>query len=134
MQQVVEILTEYLRKPFNYSGQADCCIFAGKLIEACGGKNYMESFSYTNKAEALRAIREHGTLVEAICSVMGEPQKVVSQKLEVGDLLIAKQQDGTWIPGVYLFGVMVVRTKGGYTDWPIEYASFMWRPEKCLKQ
>lgn len=127
------VLTKYANLPFDWNGSADCCAFAGELTKAFHGQDYMSQFSYSNKAEALKAIREHGDLVGAITSVMGDPRPVDEVRLQEGDVLVAKQVDDSWIPGVYLMNRMVVRTESGIIDWPIEYAEYMWRPGQCHK-
>ncbi len=127
------VLQEYAKKPFDWNGMGDCCAFANELVKVFHDLDIMEPFIYKNKAEALQAIREHGDLVGAITSVMGDPRPVKPEDLRTGDVLIAKQVDGTWIPGIYLMGRMVVRTKEGIMDWPIEFAQHYWRPGECHK-
>lgn len=128
-----EVMQHYANLPFAWDGVADCCAFAGELVKVFHGEDYMARFQYKNKAEALRAIKEHGNLVDAITSVMGEPRPVIPEELEVGDVLIAEQTDGTWIPGIFIMGRMVVRTAEGIMDWPVQYAQHAWRPGQCLK-
>lgn len=128
-----EVLNKYQSMPFGWDGTSDCCALAGDLVKAIHGHDYMSEFQYANKAEALRAIREHGTLVDAITSVMGNPRPACLVELKTGDVLIAEQEDGTWIPGIYLMGRMVVRSKSGIMDWPVEFAVHMWRPGECHK-
>jgi hypothetical protein len=131
---VQNVLMKYSSKPFDWNGASDCCVFCGEMLDALGFIDPMSKFEYGNKADALKAISKHGTLVDAITSVMGEAKEITREELETGDILISKQTDGSWIPGVYMFERIAVRTKKGVTDWPIEYASWMWRPEPCLKQ
>lgn len=125
MNNVRQVLREYSDRRFSWGGQADCCVFACAVVEAIHGHNPMEGkFDYTNKAEALNAISEHGNLVDICIAHLGQPLPVEGAK--DGDILAALQEDGTWIVGVAIGERMAVKTKISLMDWPLHYAQHRW--------
>lgn len=134
IQDVVSVFRKYDGLPFAWDGTADCCTFAAELLQATHGVDYLAEFHYSNKAEAFKAILEHGDLYDAICSVFGPSSEVDPADVQLGDLLLTKQKDGTWIPGVVFSDRQAVRTETGIMDWPVEYAQHMWRPSQCHKR
>ena len=128
MSNISQVLLHFSNTKFSYNGMADCCVFAGEIVKAIHGYNPMASFNYTNKAEAIRAIRKSGDLVQAVTEILGEPLTV--EGAEDGDILVAMQTDGEWIVGVALDGRMAVKTKASLMDWPLEFAEYRWR-SKC---
>lgn len=127
-QQALDVLREYSGKEFGWDGRTDCCAFAGDLLKALHGRDFMEDFCYSNKAEAFEVMREHGGLVEAVSSVLGKPKKLNTEELQNGDVLAGLNSDDEWTVGVYFHGRMMVKTKTSIMDWPPTHAQYMWRP------
>jgi len=59
-----DYLTAHLKTPFKY-GVNDCVLFAVRWAELASGKKYMPKVTWTNKAEAHRAIADMGGLEAA---------------------------------------------------------------------
>lgn len=142
---VLAAINEFSLMSFDWGGERDCCVFVSRLIQEIHGFSPIENFDYKSKSAALFVIRQHGNLVETISSVLG-PARLCEDfsKVKEGDLLAVQQTDGSWIPGVSFMGRLVVRTPEGVTDWPLDYATYFWRPSlikykarrlmKCLKR
>ena len=126
MTSLTEVLRQYSEIKFSYGGISDCCAFAGAVVEAVHGFNPMDDFEYTNRKEAEDIIKKHGSLLAAVAAKLGKPLPV--EGAEEGDVLIALQQDGSWIVGAVVGDRMAVKTSQGLTDWPLHFAAYRWRP------
>ncbi len=125
---LIDILREYSDRRFSY-GTADCCAFAGAVVEVVHGYNPMDNFGYTNEHGAEAIIAKHGNLLLAVVSVLGKPDSITKEtEFEEGDVVIVLQADGTWIVGVVVGNRIAVKTKTSLMDWPLHFAHYRWRP------
>lgn len=119
----LDVILEWADKPFAYG--ADCCQFAGKMVEAKTGRNPMDVFSYGDEAMANEIIESHGGLRAAVIHTLGDP--VSPDLAEDGDVLLLNCDKGPVVGSAYL-GRAVVRTeRGGLTDWPLAWATDCWK-------
>ena len=119
------VVKKWADKPFAYG--ADCCQFAGEMVEALHGFNPMNAFSYADEREANRIIGEYGNLEAAITATLGNPHFEPAE----GDVVVVDQTDGSQIAGVVFEGRILVRARKGFIRWPRAYARRAW---SCRKQ
>lgn len=122
---VEKVLLDWSSRPFQFESD-NCCEFVGDVLYAMFGKNPMDSFHYKTKKEALRAIGQHGTLVDAINATLGNCLPF-SEPFVDGDVIACVQIDKSWIAGVVLGQRIAVKTKASIVDWPLSYATYRWR-------
>lgn len=116
-----EVVKQWADRPFAYG--ADCCQFAGEMVEAMHGWNPMNAFSYADEGSANRIIAEYGSLEAAITATLGEAHR---EPVE-GDVVVVDLKDGSQIAGVVFRGRVVVRAKPrGLIRWPRAYARRAW--------
>jgi len=116
----MQVVQKWASTPFTYG--ADCCQFAGEMVEAIHGWNPMLAFDYASEASAAKIIESHGSLERAIEATLGPGHEEPAE----GDVVVVDQTDGSQIAGVVFKGRIAVRTFQGITDWPVEYARRAW--------
>lgn len=122
---VSAVLSDWSSRPFNYEAD-NCCEFVGEVLQALFGKNPMAGFHYKTKKEALRAIAQHGNLVDAINATLGDCMPF-SEPFVQGDVVACLQPDKSWICGVVLLQRIAVKTDQSIMDWPLSRAVHRWR-------
>ena len=105
---MADVIQEWSEKPFAY-GTADCCQFAGALVEAFHGYNPMARFAYSDEADAQGILDAYGSLGAAMRSVLGEPIPVDSAM--DGDALLLVDKAGREFAGVVVDGKAAIRLK-----------------------
>jgi len=126
MSTIIEVLRDFSARPFSYENNSDCCAFVGAVVEVFHGHNPMSKFEYKDEKGAAEIMKKHGTLLGAVVAALGRPSPIADA--QDGDVLIALQTNDEWILGVVVGERMAVKTKTGLMDWPIEFATYRWRP------
>ena len=120
-----EVVADFSSKDFDY-GVADCCQFAGEMVRSVTGANPMDRFTYETEGEAQNIIKRHGSLNAAMREVLGKP---ICAPYKTGDVVVYQMTNGEQIAGVIFKGRAVVKTKKSLTDWPLDFALNVYRPE-----
>lgn len=121
----VDIVAKWMATPFAYG--ADCCQFAGEMVEAIHGWNPMTRFAYEGQKQANQIIAEYGNLEGAINAVLGEGHRQPAES----EVVVVDQTDGSQIAGFVFRGRILARTRDGVIRWPLAYARRAW---SCHKQ
>ena len=121
---IAQVIEHWQGLPFEW-GTLDCCQFVGSCIESVTGENAAEFYDYDGEAEAQALIEEAGDLVALVSQTLGDPVERAPQENDVV-LVNDGSQD---ILGFVWAGRVILRTKGGLVDWPLDRARNVW----CLK-
>ena len=121
---IQSIIEKYQSMPFKYG--ADCCTFAGECRAAITGENPMDSIIYEGERGAMRLLDAEGGLSRAVHHYLGKPDGIV----EEGSTVLA-DNGHVCLVGVVWNGSVIVRAKGGLTQWPLRYVVEAW---SCRKQ
>ncbi len=132
---VHSVINRWAKVPFSYG--ADCCQFAGEVIQEITGRNPMDQIAeYGSEREADAVIQSYGGLRAAVTATLGEPIAVAQAR--DGDPLLVDLRTfhprmadliGDEMIGVYWKSRIVVRTTRGITDWPTAWAICAWRAD-----
>lgn len=108
--QVLQALNTWKKRQFSY-GDADCCQFAGFVVEQLTGQDYLESFEYNSEDVANRIISSHGDLKATVSSVLGEP----TTDIKDGDPCLVQLPYGQLL-GIKLGNSVVCLAKKGFVQ------------------
>lgn len=116
---MIDVLNKYSGRPFHYG--ADCCQFAGEVVESFTGQNPMAGFFYSNKREAYKIIKGMGGLEAAITQTLGDPYDGSKD----GDVCLIDTDLGP-AAAVVFRGAIVAREQGGLIRYPLDAAIKVW--------
>lgn len=121
MPSVKMALNSWKRRQFEY-GDADCCQFASHIVKEMTGKDYASRFEYQSESEANDLIAPHGSLLEFIESILGEP----SSELKDGDPCVVELPLLGQVCGIKYQGSVVCITSKGMKQFPDRYLIQGW--------
>ena len=119
--QVFAVIQKYDGRAFHYG--ADCCQFAGEVVEILTGANPMDQFEYSTKVEAKSILSSLGGLKDAVIQVLGAPKR--TRPIMSGDVAMVRLSTGLAAAVAYK-NKLVVRTPTGVTDYQLERALCSW--------
>jgi len=121
------LLAEYVEArrttAFEY-GVHDCCRFASGAVHAMTGEDPMASFTYQNKAQALRLIAEDGALEKLLRDTLGLPLESTAFALR-GDVVLANLDNGPTV-GIVLGALSAYAAETGLLLLPTRLARLAW--------
>lgn len=123
-QRLVEYVEAHRQTPFAW-GTHDCCRFAAGAVEAMTDENPMAAFDYGNERQALRLIRDAGTLDALMYRTLGESLPSVAYAKR-GDVVISDLGNGPTV-GVVLGADAVYAAPVGLFFQPAQSARAAWR-------
>lgn len=127
-----DIIDKYTSTEFEY-GIADCCQFAGEVIERQTGRNPCREFDYSSRAEAYEIIASYGSIEALLDAKIGPGIQGVYDPND-GDIGLCKTETGFELVGVVYAGRIVVLTQnGGVMGWPLSKVYKVW-VVACRKQ
>lgn len=120
-------LAEYVEErrsvPFEY-GVHDCCRFAAGAVRAITGEDPMASFTYRNKAQALRLIAADGALEKLLRDTLGPPLESPAFAKR-GDVTLADLDNGPTV-GIVLGVNAAYAAETGVLLLPTRLARLAW--------
>lgn len=72
---LAESLRKFENAKFEY-GVLDCCLFVADVLRDTTGKDYAQKYrgQYTGEFGAIKTIMKHGSFINLMCSVLGDPR------------------------------------------------------------
>ena len=113
--QIHQALNKWRKRNFDY-GDADCCQFAGFIVQELTGKDYLASFRYESQPEADNIISGFGGLQHTVASVLG-PSEGSFHILDDGSPVLCEMPYGQLL-GVKLGPVAIALGKKGFINMP----------------
>ncbi|MGB2426379.1 MAG: DUF6950 family protein [Alteromonas sp.] len=110
-----QALNKWRKRNFDY-GDADCCQFAGFIVQELTGKNYLATFNYQSQPEADNIISGFGGLEHTVSSVLGDSQRSFHM-LDDGSPVLCEMPYGQLL-GVKLGSVAIALGKKGFINIP----------------
>lgn len=123
--QVYTALSRWKRRSFDY-GDADCCQFAGFIVEQLTGVDYLRDFNYATEADAYSIIERNGSLRETVSTALGDPD---DDLVDGSPCLVQMKNDE--LLGIKLGDAIVCLTKKGMARVSFDNLICGWT--KCLK-
>ena len=121
---VIDALNKWERRSFRY-GDADCCQFAGFIARELTGTNYLKSFQYASEEAAYQIIEGHGSLKEAVISVLGDPTDDLDELPDGSPVLLEVPRHGE-VMGVKLGDQAVCLVQNGMAQLPNKLIKSGW--------
>lgn len=123
-QRLAEFIESTHAEPFCY-GSHDCCMFAGRAVEAMTGENPTLQWNYSNEIGAKRLLARKGGLVQMLSETLGIP--IHPSEAGRGDVVLAELDLGPSV-GICLGRMCVFATEpAGVLMLGREIAHLAWR-------
>lgn len=118
-----QALNKWRKRNFNF-GDADCCQFAGFIVQELTGKNYLATFAYQSEVEADEIIFGFGGLEHTVESVLGDSERSFNI-LGDGSPVLCNTPHGQLL-GVKLGSVAIALGKKGFINLPQSMVKAGW--------
>ncbi len=118
-----QALNKWRKRDFDY-GDADCCQFAGFIVQELTGKDYLATFEYASQCQADDIIAGHGGLKDTVASVLGSPDYSF-HKLDNGSPVLCEMPYGQLL-GIKLGSVAIALGKKGFINIPQSMIKLGW--------
>ncbi len=118
---------EHMDLPFDWESN-NCCTFCGGFVKALTGSYFLlPSHSVTNLRDALRVVREHGNLADAVTKQMGDPMPPLLA--QYGDVVLIPDTEGVGDSiGICVGANVLAPGPKGLAVAPLSVATHAWRP------